>query len=399
MSVVPTLNLRFVLTALILIWLMSFPAKGVFFQFSLYLLPILVLAFRRTRLLFKRDRSVLLLLSVSLALPLFLSELRSLIFNGGSLSTDPFNVFWRLAFFPVVLAVACDYGRFPIRKLQNSLVLVAVIYGVVGIGSSLFHFSLNNRNFGWRIAGIVSNPNPFGFLMIAATLIAIQQLIRAVTKREAFLFMLVVVLLMVAGALSGSRSALLGGVLGLVLLLGLQRKSIISRFCGKKKIWIIGVGSTLLLIPLLLWQLPHMDQLQGRFIGASGNIRLQIWQYYLGLVSENPFLGVPLSAKNKLHYLGKIYGPHNMYLSVLVHSGLVGLAGLLTVLGWLVKRITCSNNINKHLCLALLLLLCVFCFFNSSFFGSVMTQGGFALIVAMTLSREVPLENETQLSS
>ncbi|MCD6582465.1 MAG: hypothetical protein J7K90_11755, partial [Desulfuromusa sp.] len=248
MSLLPTLNLRFVLIALTLIWLISFPAKGVFFQFSLYLLPVLVLAFRQTRLLLKRDSSTVLLLSLCFALPLFLSELRSLIFNGGALSTDPFDAFWRLAMFPVILAVACGYSRFSIRQLQNSFVSFAVIYGLVGIGSLLLDFSLNGRAVGWRASGFISNPNPFGFLMIAAALVAIQRLLRAVTKREAFAFMLAVVLLLVAGVLSGSRSALLGGVLSLVLLLGLQRESLISFLGGKKKIWIFGGAVTLLLV-------------------------------------------------------------------------------------------------------------------------------------------------------
>ncbi len=94
-----------------------------------------------------------------------------------------------------------------------------------------------------------------------------------------------------------------------------------------------------------------------------------------------------------------MHGPHNMYLSVLVHSGLVGLAGLLIGLGWLVKRIIYSDNIDKHLCLALLLLLCLFCFFNSSLFGNEMTQGVFALIVAMILSRETSVEKELSYPS
>jgi len=393
MSLLPPLNLRFVLIALTLIWLISFPAKGVFFQFSLYLLPVLVLAFRQTRLLLKRDSSVILLLSVSLALPLFLSELWALIVNGGALSSDPFDVFWRLAMFPVVLAAACDYSRFSIRKLQSSLVLFAVIYGLAGIGSSLLHLSLNGRNVGWRATGLISNSNPFGFLMIAAALISFQRLLRAVTKKEALAFMLAVVLLLVAGVLSGSRSALLGGVLSLVLLLVLQRESLISFLGDKKKIWIFGGAVTLFLVPLLLLQMGYLDQLQGRILKAfSGDIRLQIWQHYLGLVSENPFLGIPHSAENRFFHHGKMHGPHNMYLSALVHSGIVGLAGLLIGLGWLVKRIICSVNTNKHLCLALLLLLCLFCFFNSSLFGNEMTQGVFAFIVAMILSRESSLE-------
>jgi len=388
--VLPTLNLRFVLIALILVWLISFPAKGVFFQFSLYLLPILVLAFRQTRLLLKRDLSIVLLLSVALSLPLFLSELWSLIFNGGALGSGSFDVFWRLAMF-------CDYSRFSNRKLQSSLVMIAAIYGLAGIGSLLLHVSLNGRGFSWRAVGIVSNPNPFGFLMVAAALVAVQCMLRSATRRGSLLFMLAFILLLVAGFLSGSRSAWLGMILGLLLLLVLQRKSLASFLGGNKKIMIFGGAITLFLVFFSVSLLPHIDYFQQRIqslFSGGGDIRLQIWQHYLGLVGENPFLGTPLNAENKFHYQGMIHGPHNMYLSVLVHSGIIGLTGLLAALGWIVKRIICTGNKDRDLCLALLLLLCIFCFFNSSIFGNEMTQGVFALIVAMTLGGESSAEVE-----
>ncbi len=262
-------------------------------------------------------------------------------------------------------------------------------YGLIGIGSLLLHVSLNCRSFGLRAFGVVSNPNPFGFLMVAAALVAVQCMLRAVTRSDSLLFMLAFILLLVAGVLSGSRSVWLGMIVGLVSLLVLQRKSLSSCFGGKQKILIFWGTITLFFFSVLL--LPHIDYFQQRiqsFFSGGGDIRLQIWQHYLGLVSENPFLGTPLSAENKFHYQGRMHGPHNMYLSVLVHSGLVGLAGLLAALGWIVKRIIRSGNKDRDLCLALLLLLCIFCFFNSSIFGNEMTQGVFALIVAMTLGGE-----------
>ena len=393
MSLLPKVNLQFVLITLILVWMVSFPVKGVLFQISLYLLPILVLSFRQTRSLIKGNSFTILLLLVSLSVPLFLSELWSVMFDGGSLSSDPFRVFWRLALFPVVLAMACDYSRFSNRRLQGSLVLFATLYGVTGIGSSILHLSLNGRPLDHRVAGMVSNPNPFGFLMFVAFLTTIWLLLRTESRVGVLIFMPTSLLLLVAGWLSGSRSALLAGILSMLLLLVLQRERLISFFLTRKKLLILGGGGALVFVSILLLQIPYQEYLQGHLLSAlSGDIRLQIWQHYLGLVKENPFLGAPLTTENKFHHLGLIHGPHNMYLSVLVHSGLIGLAGLLTALGWLVKRITCSDNKDRDLCLALLLLLCVYCFFNSSIFGNEMTQGVFALIIAMTLGSEPPVK-------
>ncbi len=383
------LNLKFVLIVLILVWLASFPVKGVSFQLSLYLLPVLILAFRHTRLLLKRNSSTILCLLICFTLPLFLSELWSVIFNGGSFSGNPFEIFWRLALFPFVLIAACDYSRFSIRWLQNSFVLFAVLYATIGIAGLFLHSSLNGRPFGWRAVGVISNSNPFGLLMMVAVIISFQRLFETVTKKERLVFLPACLLLLIAGVLSGSRSALLGGVLGLLLLLILQRKNLALFFIGKRRLLILGGSISLLFIlSWLLWP-SYLSHLSTRVIrifdGDIRDIRLQIWQHYLVFVRENPFLGAPFGAEQKFHFRGRVLGPHNMYLSVLVHSGLIGLSGLLLGLGLLIKRAISLNFQNRSLCLALLLLLCVFCFFNAPLFGNEMSQGIFALIVAMII--------------
>ncbi|RLB68998.1 MAG: hypothetical protein DRH07_11575, partial [Deltaproteobacteria bacterium] len=366
----------------------SFPVKGVSFQLSLYLLPVLILAFRHTRLLLKRNSSTILCLFICFSLPLFLSELWSSIFNGVALSGDPFEIFWRLALFPLVLVAACDYSHFSLRWLQNSFVLFAVIYGTVGIAGLLLHTSLNGRPLGARAVGVINNPNPFGLLMIVAFLICFQRLFETVSKKEIFIFLPACLLLLTAGVLSGSRSTLLGGVLGLMLLLFLQREDLIPFFVNKNKLLIFS-GSIMLLFILawLLWHSP-LSYLPARIIGVfdgdTRDVRLQIWQHYLGFVRENPLLGTSFGAENRFHLRGQVYyGPHNMYLSVLVHSGIIGLSGLLLGLGLLIKRAISLKLHDRSLCLALLLLLCVFCFFNAPLYGNEMSQGVFAMIVIM----------------
>jgi len=384
------LDLKFVIIVLILVWLASFPVKGVFYQLSLYLLPVLILAFRSTRSLLKRNGSTVLLLLICFVLPLFLSELWAVIFNGGSFSGNPFEIFWRLALFPFVLIAACDYSRFSIRWLQNSFVLFAVIYATIGIAGLFLHYSLNGRPFGWRAVGVISNSNPFGLLMMVAVIISFQRLFETVTKKEMLVFLPACLLLLTAGVLSGSRSALLGGVLSLLLLLILQRKNFAPFLIGKRGLLILGGSISLLFVLLwLLWP-SYLSHLSTRVIrifdGDIRDIRLQIWQHYLVFVRENPFLGTPISAENRFHLRGQVYfGPHNMYLSVLVHSGIIGLSGLLLGLGLLIKRAISLDLHGRSLCLALLLLLCVFCFFNAPLFGNEMSQGVFALIVAMII--------------
>ncbi len=398
------LDLKFVLIVLILVWLASFPVKGVFFQLSLYLLPALILAFRRTRLLLKRNSSTILILLICFVLPLFFSELWSFIFDERSFSGNPFEIFWRLALFPFVLIAACDYGRFSIRWLQNSFVLFAVIYATIGIAGLFLHSSLNGRPFGWRAVGVISNPNPFALLMMVAFLISFQRLLESVTKKEILVFLPACLLLLIAGVLSGSRSALLGGVLSLSLLLVLQRKNLARFFIGKRRLLILGGSITLLFVlSWLLWP-AYLSHLSARIVrifdGDMRDIRLQIWQYYLGFVRENPFLGVHLSAENRFHFRGGVLGPHNMYLSVLVHSGIIGLSGLLLGLGLLVKHALTLNLQDRSLCLALLLLLCVFCFFNAPLFGNEMSQGVFALIVIMIVGGDSLAKEElTPLAS
>jgi len=372
------------LLVLALLWIVFFPVKGVVFQLCLYLLPLLVLLITDTRLLLREQRHHLVVLSLCFAVPLFLSELRALLLWGCALSDGAFEAFWRLAFFPLVVLCVCRFYRCSSRHILIAFTAVGIFYGLAGLSGVFFGDVLMTQSFGARAAGFVSNPNPFGFLM-AVTFVVALYLLMSSQRIAGYILGGGGVVVGFSGLLvSGSRSALLGGVVALVAMVVLgwcNRLPMLSH----KTLW-TGVGISVLLGGIFVALPSHfLDLLNHRLVHvAQGDIRLTIWSHYLERFFEHPIMGVPISCSQKIQLHSRSYGPHNMYLSTLVQSGLVGLVALLSGLFWLVRRALMIDH-QKIVVVPMALLLCCYCFFNSSFFGNEMTQGVFALIVVLSL--------------
>lgn len=376
---------KFLLLALSCLWLVLFPAKGAVFQGCLYLLPLLVVVYRDTRELLWEHARYFVVLGGCFALPLLVSELRAAVFWGYPFGDGAFEAFWRLAVFPLVLVTVCRYCRCTSRQILIALVGVGIFYGLAGLGGVFFDTVPVLRSFGARAAGFVSNPNPYGFLMAVTCLVALFLVMTARHDRE-LVFAVVGGGVGFAGLLvSGSRSALLAWSVALVVMaiLGwryfhvssLSRRTIV---CG---------GVVVLLLAGILVALPssYVDLIHHRMAHvAQGDIRLTIWSRYLECFVEHPVLGVPIRCGDKIQINGQGFGPHNMYLSVLVQSGILGAGALISGLLWLIRKAT-LNRPSRTVVVPMALLLCFYCFFNSSFFGNEMTQGVFALIVVLSL--------------
>jgi len=375
------------LLALSCLWLVLFPAKGAVFQGCLYLLPLLVVVYRDTRKLLWEHAGHFAVLSGCFALPLLISELRAVVFFGGPFSDGAFEAFWRLAVVPLVLVTVCRYCRCTPRQLLIALVGVGIFYGLAGLSGVFFEMVPVLRSFGARAAGFVSNPNPFGFLMAVTCLVALFLVMTARHNRE-LVFAVVGGGVGFAGLLvSGSRSALLAWCVALVVMavLGWRHCPVFSL---SKRTMVCG-GVVVLLLVAIVVALPscYVDLIHHRMAHvAQGDIRLTIWSRYLERFVEHPVLGVPICCDHKIQINGQGFGPHNMYLSVLVQSGIVGAGALISGLLWLIRK-TALNCRERTVVVPMALLLCFYCFFNSSFFGNEMTQGVFALVVVLSLHR------------
>ncbi len=381
MTLTKRMSLLLVLSGL---WIAFFPAKGVVFQGCLYLLPLLVMACGDTRQLLWQHARQITVLSLCFALPLLLSELRAVVLWGCPFSDGAFEAFWRLAFFPLILLTVCRYCHCTSRQILLALTGVGVFYGLAGLSGVFFDDVPMIRSFGARAAGFISNPNPFGFLMAITSLVAVFLVMTAYRYTERILGVVGAGVGLSGLLVSGSRSALLGTLVAFVAMAILSWRYLRTSSLSVKSI--VSGGVIAMLLVAILAALPNFswDLLNHRIAHAvQGDIRLTIWSQYLERFIEHPFLGVPISCSQKIHIRGHGFGPHNMYLSVLVQSGIVGVAALFTGLVWLIHKasLICLERI---VVVPMALALCLYCFFNSSFFGNEITQGVFALIVVLS---------------
>lgn len=373
---------RQILLFLLFVWIISFPVKGVSYQLSLYLLPVLVVAMPQTRSILLEMRRELLFLTMCLALPLFLSDSRAFFFWGDVFSKDPFHAFWRLSLFPLILVTVCRYCDVNPLTLRKWCVLFFSFYALF----ACFYF-FSGWGHGWRESGFVHNPNPFGVLMASGALLAFIGLFQCHRRYEIYLNVLALSLLSFGVVLSGSRSAWLGGGMACLISIFFLRHTFFRLLSTRKGKVVLAFGFIALTVIFFFFMDTRLEHYVSSRIGRvfEGDIRLQIWQGYLAVAEQYPLLGRPMSPERKVVVNGAMYGPHNMYLSIFIEAGLIGFVGLVFVLFWLGWRGFHLFSSLRIAPLTLLSLLCIYCFFNSSFFGHVMTQGLFALIVAFIL--------------
>lgn len=366
-----------------LLWLATFPAKGALFQIALYLLPIAVYCHQKTRTEMQRGAKELIILTLCFVFPLLISDLRAFWVADINLDKEPFNQFWRLALFPIALSALYRSKLVSAQKTLLIFLAVAFAYCLWVIVPFLLNLVSEHKTISWRMSGLVNNPNPFGFLMVAGTLISFHQLLYASSWQRGAILSSILVFLLAASLISGSRSAWLGGGLSVIVLIVFERDKI---FHQKNKILFAIALISLFLLFMLGYGSYYSDTIYNRLKSISnGDIRIEIWTYYLNLSMQHPIIGWPLTDELRFVSNGFSHGPHNVYLSVLVESGALGLIALLSGLILVARKIFSTPRELKSILFPLYLLLCAFCFFNSPFTSSVMTQGVFALLMGLAL--------------
>ncbi|MFA7386687.1 MAG: O-antigen ligase family protein [Thiohalobacteraceae bacterium] len=378
---------RYFLITLIALWLLTFPTKGVLFQLSLYLLPLSVLALKGTRTLLREHAPYTLLpLTLLLCLPVLVSEILYVLSAHTGFSKEPFSAFWRLALFPSALATACIASGVSQKKLQYMLLGIAMLYAITGLLSLMTDMPLDGRDWGGRAAGLVFNPNPFGLLMAAATLVSVHLLLGAARRGEQLVAVIFAWVFIVACLASGSRSAVLGLVTTLLLMLLWHCRKLYGFKPRDYLIPLSAISIAVITLAYLFTQADFMTTLTQRFSQASrGDIRLEIWTYYLKQAAENPLLGLPSRAIARFPWGDTGYGAHNIYLDTLLRSGLIGLTALLVCIAAVIRILIASTNPEKTIALPLLFLLCLFGLFSGSIYSNEMIQGIFAIVLSIAI--------------
>lgn len=167
----------------------------------------------------------------------------------------------------------------------------------------------------------VLNPNALGAVYAMCFAVAItHSASRMVVAPERLAALCVAVLLIVTIVLMQSRGALLaciGAVLATTF--ALPRRIVIG----------LAAAGVAVVLVLLLLSPAWVDYFTARGDGE----RIAIWRHFLDLSAERPWFGYGANFDPRFEMNGHtVHTPHNMLLSVLVRSGIVGLVAMLATL-------------------------------------------------------------------
>ncbi|MDO9221620.1 MAG: O-antigen ligase family protein [Thiobacillus sp.] len=239
----------------------------------------------------------------------------------------------------------------------------------LGAGLVDFFTEPNTSLTAWRdlrVNGLVFNPNPFGMFM-AITAILCAGLLRSQLQRTVLWALLVAALLCVW--VSGSRGAILTTVAGFAVLFPPNNR--------KRLFFYLGCG--VLMASVYLYVTLHTPSLYG----DSDSERMQAFSFSLQKIRMAPWLGWGIGAYE--HFPDRVgpNAPHNMWLDLVVSSGLVALAGALLSVALLVVRLYRQSRPAARLALAVFVAALVAGTLEYSILDSTHFRGVWVVVVAL----------------
>lgn len=212
-----------------------------------------------------------------------------------------------------------------------------------------------------RVYGTFAQPNPYGGFINFGLLLALALALFGRDFRERYLAAGAGVLLLGAQALAGSRGALLGLLVALIVMVTIGwRRERLAAITAAVSISLIAIGWLTNLVPeriqqAVLEQLRVSDALNGTLTSANFSTveRLSHWIAGLRMLVAHPILGV--GAGNYDAAYGDYALPdwpdalghaHNYYINAAAETGILGLIAFLALtaatlyLGWYVARHT-----------------------------------------------------------
>jgi hypothetical protein len=216
---------------------------------------------------------------------------------------------------------ACLFGRW--------LVISAGVAALVLLGSSFLQGTLGqDRLIGLSTINWVLNSNAVAAVYATSFAVAAGHALRQdISQRERIATAVVGALLFSVVWLTGSRGALLGCIVAIIIIL----------FASPKRISIIFAGLLIAAVAICALAFPGWVS---ALLARGDSHRLALWFHFLQVSKHNFWLGYGLNFDPRFELNSEvIYTPHNIFLSALVRGGgiaLVFLAVLLTGAIWAV---------------------------------------------------------------
>lgn len=255
----------------------------------------------------------------------------------------------------------------------NSATFALLCALTIHLGAGLIDFFTepNTSLTAWRelrVNGLVFNPNPFGMFM-AITAILCAGLLRSQPQRTVLVLWALLVAALLCVWVSGSRGAILTTVAGFAVLFPPNNR--------KRLFFYLGCG--VLMASVYLYVTLRTPSLYG----GSDSERMQAFAFSLQKIRMAPWLGWGIGAYE--HFPDRVgpNAPHNMWLDLVVSSGLVALAGALLSVALLVVRLYRQSRPAARLALAVFVAALVAGTLEYSILDSTHFRGVWVVVVAL----------------
>lgn len=177
----------------------------------------------------------------------------------------------------------------------------------------------------YPLASIMNNPNPFGQITFAGAIASLVLFDR--DDRTVYgVFMIVIVLGLLA---SFSRASIFSATVAFAVYVAYTR--------GGRRVLLLTLALLAILLGGGLALIPVLSRL-GFQISFTG--RIPLWSATIQAITQQPVLGYGLGETNEMidsfvdQSLLTQYGPHNSYLRMALHLGILGGIGYLVLFGW-----------------------------------------------------------------
>ena len=250
-----------------------------------------------------------------------------------------------------------------------SLYVGLLLFSLFGITQYIFYnvFSINfflvQDYSGSRISGLFTNPNSYAFFLHYGVIFSFIYFY----KEKGIKNLALLIIFVVAIYLSGSSGALFSSLIAISIYM-LRKASL------HKKIILLLAGISMLLIVV-----SYTNTLNFLLTDDGLESRLQIWAFTLNDFTSNLFFGVGFG--NFREYLQSDYLSHNLYLQVLVETGIVGIALFLLLIFGPLTLFRKSQNIKNEILVFSLLSMVLHSFFINSFNSPILW-----VVVALAIS-------------
>ncbi|HEY8890142.1 MAG TPA: O-antigen ligase family protein [Clostridium sp.] len=231
-----------------------------------------------------------------------------------------------------------------INVVLNCYIFTSFILSCIGIVQYFTGFALddsfkkaNDLGGGIRIAATLFNPNAYGAYLILIIFPVIMLSIYEKKKKKKIVYILLSILVISNLLMTFSRNAVLGFVIGLLVLTLIYSIKLIFALGG--------FGILICFIPSVF------QRFKGMAILSKDDPRVKLWETALKMIKDHPIRGVGngnyvtryndyiMKYKELQYYYYRSYPSHNSYLKVQSELGIIGIVSFLGILATALFRV------------------------------------------------------------